>query len=57
MKKYKGYVLVKVYEDGLIDDLDHYFEIYKDGKFLTSALTYDNAKEFIDGGEDWNVLC
>lgn len=56
--KYKGYEIVKVYEDlGEEDDrLNYVYEIIKDGKRITEALTLSNAKEFIDSDEDWSVL-
>lgn len=56
--KYHKHILKKVYEDlGEEDErLNCYWEIYHDGKFITNALTLDNAKEFVDSGHDMNVL-
>lgn len=56
--KYHGHLLKKVY-DGGIDDDSHktfYYEIYKDGKFINSALTLSTAKEYIDSGYNDNYL-
>lgn len=57
--KYHGHVFKKVYDADV--DGGHYFEIYKNDKYIVSAWTLDNAKEFVDSfdGKDyhWNVLC
>lgn len=53
--KYKGYLFKKIKDEDV--DGGSYYEIWKDGKKITAAWTLSNAKEFIDGGEDWNVLC
>lgn len=59
--KYHKYEIIKIRDESLDDDYgrEHqfYYRIMKDGKFVTNAFTLSNAKEFIDCGEDWNVLC
>lgn len=56
--KYHNHLLKKVMEADV--EGGHYFDIYKDGKFVTSAWTLSNAKEFIDSYNgityNWNVL-
>lgn len=57
--KYRKHELKKVYEYEV--DGGFYYEIRKDGKYITSAWTLSNAEEFIDtfdgDGYRWNVLC
>lgn len=57
--KYHGHELKKVLDSDVYGN--SYYEIYKDGKWITNAWTFSNAKEFIDSwdGKDyhWNVLC
>lgn len=57
--KYHGHELKKIIDYDV--DGGSYYEIYKDGKYITSAWFLNNAKEFIDSfdGKDyhWNVLC
>ena len=50
--KYHGCLIVKVYTDlGEERERDNYtYEIYKDGVYINTALTYSTAKEFIDSG-------
>ena len=57
--KYHKYEIIKIRDESLGDDggSPFYYRIMKDGKFVTNAFTLSNAKEFIDCGEDWNVLC
>lgn len=59
--KYHKYEIIKIRDGSLGDDYGRenqfYYRIMKDGKFVANALTLSNAKEFIDCGEDWNVLC
>ena len=57
--KYHKHTLLKVY-DSDVDD-GHYFEIYNEqGKYITSAWTLSNAKEFVDSFDgktyNYNVL-
>ena len=52
--KYKGYELRKI-KDAEIEG-GHYYEIYKDNKYIVDAWTLSNAKEFIDNGLNYNVL-
>jgi len=56
---YKGHKLVKIKDTDVIGG--HYFKIYKNDVFITSAWTLSNAKEFIDSfkentGYNYNVL-
>ena len=57
--KYKKHEIKVVYDDDV--DGGKFYNIYKDGKWITNAWTLSNAKEFIDSfdGNDyhWNVLC
>lgn len=52
--KYHGYELKKI-KDEYVDG-GSYYEIYKDGKWIVNAWSLSNAKEFIDSGENYNVL-
>ena len=52
--KYHNYELKKI-KDAEVDG-GSYYEIYKNGKRITVAWTLSNAKEFIDSGENPNVL-
>ena len=56
--RYHNHILRKVYDDLGEEDssLNCNWEIYQDGKHITNALTLDNAKEFIDSGNNVNVL-
>ena len=56
--KYHGCLIIKVYADlGEERESDnHLYEIYKDGKYINTAITYSSAKEFIDSGFDSNYL-
>lgn len=57
--KYKNHDLIKVYESDV--DGGFYYEIRKNDKFITTAWTLSNAKEFVDSFDGvnyrWNVLC
>lgn len=57
--KYKNHILKKILDSDI--DWGYYVEIYRDGKFITSAADWNNAKEFVDTFDgknyDWNVLC
>lgn len=53
--KYHGYTLKKIKDPDVEGGC--YYEIYKNGNYITAAWTLSNAKEFIDSGENWNVLC
>lgn len=52
--KYHNYILKKVIDSEV--DGGKYYEIYKDGVKITNTWTFENAKEFIDSGCDYNVL-
>lgn len=56
--KYHGYEIIKVKEELGEEDpkLNCIYEIYKQGKYIQTALTKETAKEFIDGGEDETYL-
>lgn len=51
-------VKMKVYTDlGEDDDrLNYTYEIYKDGKYIQTALTLSTAKEYIDSDYNENYL-
>lgn len=57
--KYHGHILKKIKDNDVIGG--QYFEIYKNDKYITSAWTLNNAKEFIDSFDGknykWNILC
>ena len=57
--KYHKHVLQKVIDHDV--DGGSYYDIFKDGKKITSAWIISNAKEFVDSfdGNDynWNILC
>lgn len=48
--KYKGYTLIKCID--LDVDSGYYYKIYKDDKYITTALTKSSAKELIDSDFD-----
>lgn len=52
--KYKGHTIKKVFTDlGEEDNRKNcVYEIYKDGKYINTALTIDTAKEYI--ASDYN---
>ena len=56
---YHGHILKKIKDNDVIGG--HYYEIYKDGKWIVNAWTLSNAKEFIDSYDgknyEWNILC
>lgn len=56
--KYHKHIIKKVYADlGEINDrLNYIYEIYKDGKYINTALTLSSAKDFIDSGYNTNYL-
>lgn len=61
--KYRGHILKKVLDVDV--DGGSYYEIYYNDKYITSAWTLENAKEFVyskdvpsnNGNYNWNVLC
>lgn len=57
--KYHNHIIKKVIDNDV--DSGRYYDIYKDNKFITSAWSIQNAKEFIDTFNgttySWNVLC
>lgn len=58
MTKYHGHEIKKVSAD-LGEDNDRLnceYEIYKDGKYIQTALTLSSAKEYIDSGYNENYL-
>lgn len=50
VSEYKGYTLEKCYDNDV--DGGYFYNIYKDGKYVTNALTKNNAKELIDSNFD-----
>lgn len=56
--KYHGYEIKKVPTDLGEENprLNFTYEIYKDGEYKETALVLSSAKDYIDGGEDENVL-
>ena len=56
--KYHKHEIKKVYTDlGEDDDrLNYTYEIYKDGKYIQTALTLSTAKEYIDSDYNENYL-
>lgn len=61
MLRYHGHTLKKIIDVDV--DGGSYYKIYKDGRYITSAWTLNNAKEFINsydaasGDYCWTVLC
>lgn len=57
--KYKKHILKKVLDSEI--EWGYCVEIYKDNKYITTAPTFSNAKEFVSSFNgidyDWNVLC
>ena len=57
--KYHKHEVVKVIDYDV--DGGCYYDIFKDGKKITSAWTLSNAKEFINSFDgkyyNWNILC
>lgn len=51
---YKGYTLVKCFDDDVIGG--YYYNIFKDDKYITNALTLSSAKELIDNNFDERFL-
>lgn len=56
--KYHGYEIKKVPTDLGEENprLNFTYEIYKDGEYRETALVLSSAKDYIDRGEDENVL-
>lgn len=53
--KYHGYIIMKTYDPATYGNRIVY-EIRKNRKLIAVALTSNNAKEFINSGEDYSVL-
>lgn len=51
---YKGYTLLKCIDKDVVGG--YYYNIYKDNKYITNALTLNSAKELIDSNFSASIL-
>lgn len=54
VKKYKGYTLEKIFDNDV--DGGYYWEIYKNGEYITNALSLNSAKELINENFDYRYM-